>query len=207
MNKKLVGKKAEPTAEELEFIYSHLEKLSDQEVLEEMKDTEFPLRSLGFLKRRRREFNVAKKVLQIQLEKEIDPIIVQRRKDHSDHLADIAKGLLSGNLDNIEAKSTKTGDQYNIFEYIFWEGGAGQVITRKQLSDMMERNIELFYEQPNDTYDLDCFLHHLVAEYPEVQSKGFNNFAKENPYELVEILRLLARRKTFKGTCPVCKDW
>lgn len=27
------------------------------------------------------------------------------------------------------------------------------------------------------------------------------------PYKLINILRRLAARKTFKGTCPVCKDW
>ncbi|MFC1955553.1 hypothetical protein ACFLWZ_03330 [Chloroflexota bacterium] len=63
MNKKFVGKKAEPTSEELEFIHSLLGRLSDAEVLEEMQDTEFPVRSSGFIKRRRREYNAAKKVL------------------------------------------------------------------------------------------------------------------------------------------------
>ena len=203
-----MGKRPGPSEEELEFIFKKfLNNLPDQEILNEMEDTTFPKRNLRYLRERRRHFYAAKKVLQIQLEKEIDPIIVQREKDHFDHLADITQGLLSGNLDNVTAKSTKAGDQFDIFEYIFWEGGLRQGITRKQLSDMMERNVELYYEQPNDTYDLDYFLHHLIAEYPEVESKGFNNFVKENPYELVDILRLLARRKTFKGTCPVCKDW
>jgi len=160
-----------------------------------------------FVRECRKELEVAAEVLKEHVKKQVDPIIIQRRKDHFDHLADIAQGLLSGNLDNVTAKSTKAGDQFDIFEYTIWEGGARQGITRKQLSDMMDRNVELYYEQPNDTYDLDYFLHHLIAEYPEVESKGFNNFAKENPYELVDILRLLARRKTFKGTCPVCKDW
>jgi len=57
-NKKLVGKKAEPTAEELEFIYSRLGRLSDQEVLEELESAEWPKRSVGFIKRRRKELNV-----------------------------------------------------------------------------------------------------------------------------------------------------
>ena len=55
------GKKAEPTAEELEFIYSKIEeKLGDSEILEEMQSEEvFPLRSIGSIKRRRREYNAA----------------------------------------------------------------------------------------------------------------------------------------------------
>ena len=75
MNKRFVGKKAEPTEEELEFIYSCLERLSDREVLEEMQDTEFPLRSLGFIKRRRREFRAAKRVLEDNLKTQIDPAL------------------------------------------------------------------------------------------------------------------------------------
>jgi len=138
---------------------------------------------------------------------EIDFVTAQSRKEHFGHMADIAKALLSGNLSNVTTKSIKTGDKFDIFEYFFWEGGAGQGITGRQLSDMLERNIESLSEQPDDAYDLDCFLHHLVTEYPEVKSKGFNKFAEENPYELIDILRLLTRRKTFKGACPVCKDW
>jgi len=118
MERKPVGKKAEPTQEELEFIYERLGRLSDQELLEEMQDTEFPLRSLGFIKRRRREYNAAKKVLQELIRKQIDPVIIKRKEQHFDHLADIAKALLSGNLANVTAKSTKTGDQFDIFVWM-----------------------------------------------------------------------------------------
>jgi hypothetical protein len=64
--------KTEPTAEELEFIYSRLEKLSDQEVLEDMRGGPFLLRKSGFMKQIRKEFNTANKVLQGQLKREID---------------------------------------------------------------------------------------------------------------------------------------
>jgi excisionase family DNA binding protein len=145
-------------------------------------------------------------ILQKRTHKEVSPVIAKRMEQHFDHLADITKALLSGNLDNVTVKSTKTGDQFDIFEYILWEGGAGQSITRKQLSDMLERNIESLSEQPDGAYDLTCFISHLAAEYPDVISKGLDSTVEENPYELIDILRLLVKRKTFKGTCPVCKD-
>ena len=89
VEKKPVGEKAEPTAEELEFIYSHLMKLSDQEVLEEMQDTEFPVRSLGFIKRRRREFNVARKVLESTLKEQEDPILAKAKAEHLDEVRNL----------------------------------------------------------------------------------------------------------------------
>ena len=60
---KLKGKKAEPSVEELELIYSLIARgLSDTEILEEMQDTEFPMRTGGFIKRRRREYSAARKI-------------------------------------------------------------------------------------------------------------------------------------------------
>jgi hypothetical protein len=41
----------------------------------------------------------------------------------------------------------------------------------------------------------------------ELKTKGFWDIVKEQPYELIEILITLTERKTFKGTCPVCRDW
>lgn len=63
---KFRGKKAEPSVEELEFIYDLLARgFSDQEVLEEMQGREeFLLRTAGFIKRRRREYNVAKRIFE-----------------------------------------------------------------------------------------------------------------------------------------------
>lgn len=63
---KLKGKKAEPLTAELEFIYRLIGKgATDEEILEEMQDEEFlPLRKAGSIKRRRREYNAAKKVFE-----------------------------------------------------------------------------------------------------------------------------------------------
>jgi hypothetical protein len=60
MDKKFVGKKAEPSTEELEFIYARVDKLSDEEILDEMQVEPFPLQSPGFIKRRRKESTEAK---------------------------------------------------------------------------------------------------------------------------------------------------
>jgi hypothetical protein len=48
---------------------------------------------------------------------------------------------------------------------------------------------------------------HLQEEVPEANAKGFDNFVRERPYELIQTILILSERKTFKGTCPVCEDW
>ncbi len=54
----------------------------------------------------------------------------------------------------------------------------------------------------------DYFVPHLKSELPEeLKTELFYIVVEKQPYLLIETLRLLAARKTFKGTCPVCKDW
>ena len=45
---------------------------------------------------------------------------------------------------------------------------------------------------------------HFESENPEFESKGFIELIEEQEYTVIETLRLLASRKTFKGTCPGC---
>ena len=213
MNHKPVGKKAEPTIEELEFIHKCFLKLSDQEILEEMQDTEFPLRSLGFIKRRRREFNAAKKVLQIQLEREIDPIIVKRKDEHFAELASIAKLLLANDLDTI-ARSSNSSKQKEPrqAEYIVTSRSNfddDYKLTKEQISVQLQQNLKFVIHEYTRWFLNICFLPHLEAELPEeIELEGFwVGVIEEKPYELINSLRVLAARKIFKGTCPVCKDW
>jgi len=211
---KKVGKAAEPTAEELEFIYEHLERLSDSEVLEEMQDTEFPVRTKGFIKRRRREFAAAKRVLQEQLQKETNPVVAKRREDHFDHLAGIAKAILTVEdyLEDMFENPEPTT------EYVFRTGDGNYPASREELTSSLQNNIGIIRgEVPTESgwdenkecaeFDIDCLIDHLKVECPEVASKGFYQAVEENPYEVIDKLRVLSRRKTFGGTCPVCQDW
>jgi hypothetical protein len=216
MNEKIVGKKAEPTAEELEFIYERLPRLSDQEVLEEMQDTEFPRRSPGFIKRRRREFNTARKILQTQLEREVNPTIMKRKEEHFAGLIDIAHCLLANDLDTVlervaftrisssgEEKATHQAE----YALVSRTDGTAHELTSEQLSNHLDRNIEVAVQRYSDWFFCECFLPHLESELPaDLGTKGFGDIVKEQPYQLVETLRVLAARGIFRGTCPVCKD-
>jgi hypothetical protein len=51
-----------------------------------MQDESFPLRSTGFMKRRRREYQAAKEVLKEQVKTEIDPVVIEAKKQHVDEI-------------------------------------------------------------------------------------------------------------------------
>ena len=212
--KKLVGKKAEPSGEELEFIYSLLAKLSDSEVLEDMQATAFPLRSKGFIKRRRKEFNAAKRVRQEQIHKEGDPLIAKRREEHFGHLANIANALLSAR-DHLWAIRVYPNGEYGSYAYGLEDDEDTWGCSRQQVGIDLRESVDIAlgrtfesWEDPEcNDWDFDCLVSHLKAEYGAIETSGFFRVVEENPFGLLDLLRVVARRKTFKGTCPVCKDW
>lgn len=78
-----MGKQAGPSPEELEFIFEGFTRgLSDREVLDEMQDTEFPVRNPRFIRERRKEFNATRTVLEITLKQQIDPVLVKAKEEH-----------------------------------------------------------------------------------------------------------------------------
>lgn len=62
-----VGRQTEPSAQELKFIFSRLDSLSDLEVLADMQETSFPRRTRAFVRRCRKEYTAARNVLRSQV--------------------------------------------------------------------------------------------------------------------------------------------
>ena len=206
---KLVGKKAEPGAEELEFIYNNLDNNSDAEVLEEMKNEGFPIRSAGFIKRRRKEFSAAKKALERTLKKSIDPVIAKMKVRHFNEMADMASVLVTNELDTvIKVEPDKQGDKANSQKIEYWWGEYEErrQIDTATMSELLNENFEAL-NHISHPYKVQCLLSHLKAEFPDAK-KGINIFSfKENPYKFIERCRILVEGKIFIGTCPVCEDW
>jgi len=198
MNTRPVGKRAEPTAEELEFIYERLPKLSDQEILEEMQDTEFPQRSIGFIKRRRRGFNAAKRVLQIELEKEIDPIVTKRKEEHFNYLAELVSFLIPEKTTVIET----VGSEY----VIIGANGKQTKLTKDQLASSVKEFLKQAAKQFGHTDVYEYLIPHLEAEIAGTEGKELHTFITENPLKFYETLRLLADKRIFKGKCPFCRE-
>jgi hypothetical protein len=46
-----------------------------------------------------------------------------------------------------------------------------------------------------------------LFEYEYLSGNGLFAFIEARPIEVINIIRTLAARRTFKGTCPMCKDW
>jgi len=229
--KKKGGKAAEPSAGELEFIYSLLDKRSDSEILDEMKGKEFPLRSVAFIKRRRKEFNAARRVLEEQLTKDVDPLVAKLTEEHFAYMAEIALALLTTThcyLDNITGNPNSEG---TVDEDVFYADNATMTLARRwELSKWLARNLEIASSREPMTadelerelsagagewhefkvyppYDFQCLMDHVQAECPEVESKGMERAVVENPYEVIDAVRRISRRKILKGKCPVCQEW
>jgi len=206
-----VGKQSKPTAEELRFVYdliakgySDLDIVAEYTRLYENSQLMFPLRGdKRFFKDRRRELDAASEVLQEHIKRKVDPIISRYRKEHFDHLADIANLLLAGDLDKILVDTVR-GSSSRSDEYQILVNGSLETISQHELVMRLEGNMEAVFVKYG-FWDFGCFESHFKAEYSHCQNLA--GLLESNPIELIEALRPLAQRKTFKGTCPVCKDW
>jgi len=128
-------------------------------------------------------------------------------KEHNAKLVGVANRLLENDLNRVMKWVISTGDvEYQLFDES--EVHLLQRLTVDDLAGKFEDNITLAYQDYTEWFLKTCFLPHLYAEWSdELKNKGFYIIAEEQPYQLIETLRLLAERKTFKGTCPICKDW
>lgn len=197
-----MGQNPTPSPEELEFIFSRFaDGMTDSSVLDDMGDEGFPRRNPRFLRDRRREFDAAKKVLEINIKAEIDPIIVKAKKAHFAKLTDIATTLLANDVkyvypnptDNWSAALSPALPQPD-----YWIGQPGKEhgLSRAQLKGMLERNWVIIQERYGYV-DIENFKAHL-----DVEMAGITD-----TYAQIEVIRARVEGKVFKGKCVVCKDW
>ena len=203
-----MSKNPKPTTEELEFIYDLIQNgFDDESIINEYLRREnnltitFPIRTdKRFIKERRKELTAARRVLQEHVKKKIDPITTKRKEEHFNHLAEISGKIWTLNM------NIAPGDESDEYDYLIGEYNSAQKVTTEELCSMLTKNFEQAYDQYG-LYDVECFETHLLVEFHGTKAKGLSIYIKEKPCELIETLMLLTQRKTFKGTCPVCKDW
>lgn len=195
--KKLTGKRAEPTIEELVFIHSRLARLSDKEILYDMQEeSTFPVRGLGFIKRRRKEFDVAKKVLREEIERKIDPIAIKSKEVHFEDLAKVAEDI-PGGLGEVRRMSKNTYRCYGI-----QDDGKFKYVHRQELIDKLESRMVALKRQNPPLFR--GFEEHMTAENADYDN--YIDDMENKLVELIELLQVVALRKTFEGKCEVCKD-
>jgi hypothetical protein len=135
----------------------------------------------------------------------IDPMIAKRREEHFEQLAITATILLQGNLHTVQDVSS---GGTNPPEYmIFTEERGDESISHEKLASALVNNLANLVDTEIDSVDFDSLMEHLKAELPEVPSNIPFPYSYENPYEVIDALKILSKRKTFKGKCAVCKDW
>lgn len=123
--------------------------------------------------------------------------------EHFDRLSQMVSALLANGLDTI----TKNDPNLYTHPYTLWSGQSGMSIPHELLSSKLQQNIDQLFLEYQE-FDLRNFMCHLEAEHTEIKTRGLSKVVVENPYELIEILRVLVRRRTYnRGTCSVCKDW
>lgn len=133
-------------------------------------------------------------------------LISEKLESHFQYIAKVAQALLGNDLDTV-MKDTILGDGTTIDKYRIINSKTGKevLITHEELVKLLKHNANSV-PFPVDSDDFECFINHFAAEYPEIDSIGWDNLIEENPYRLIEILRGLANKKTFKGKCPICRD-
>ena len=124
--------------------------------------------------------------------------IEELRQAHFAHLTDIANMLLGNEVGNVLNTEGKT---YTIIE----EGGAVDK-TKRQLTGMIEGNIDYICSILPAWDFFDLFVTHLEHENEEIK-QDFFKYIKDKPLEFINLVRTLAQRKVFKGKCPVCEEW
>jgi hypothetical protein len=139
-----MGQKSSPSPEELEFIYRAIARgLADGEVMDEMQDTELPLRnSIRFFRQRRLEFNAAKRVLGTRNAVQQDPIVIEKRGEHEERLV---KALPALSRDPWEGMSSP----------YLWTDTGPEVVGM----DYWHKRIGI-----PETLDVSCLIQHLDPE-------------------------------------------
>ncbi|MFC2034031.1 hypothetical protein ACFLTT_01315 [Chloroflexota bacterium] len=130
-------------------------------------------------------------------------------KEHLEQLIDIVNILLADDLDSTMYKGDViVSDEKKEAQYIITDRNGTEELSKDDISAELEYNTESACRKYSDWFFYSCFLIHIVNDSPEeYKAKNYWEFLREQPYKLIETLRLLAERKTFKGTCPVCKEW
>lgn len=175
-----------------------LQKRSAASTLKEL-DKLFPDQHMPDERTLRRWRHIDPELLGIQPEAASDEISARRKEQHFDYIAEIARLLLDGGLDKIT-------DTVPAKEYTIWqEDYTLETLTHDKLIVMLEGNLDIAVQRYGQWQVFDCLMAHAEAEYPE--NLDLYNLLTERPLEYIAILRTLALKKIFKGTCPICEDW
>lgn len=135
---------------------------------------------------------------------ELESAESQSLREHFTQLVDIANLLLEEGVGKVLTIAGESDTPERIYQVVSEDLGLTE-LTHNQLIGRIEGNIDYVCQHYSTWHMWDCFAAHMEAEYPE--SKDFYKYLNTQTSTLINVLRTMAERKTFKGTCPVCEDY
>jgi len=212
-----MGKKVSASPRELEIIFScFVRGDSVSKIQEELEYNSYDKRDVRYINEMSREFEACRRVLEIELKKQITPQITKAWEEHFNLMAEIALSLIDNGLSSIMiAKPDKQGDKQPIeYQWGKWEKEQG--IDEETMKNILDDNMYAACRRYSP-HKVKCFLDHLWAELPNEKREGTdvpflgredtNLPSSGDPYKVIDRCRILSERKTFEGLCPVCKVW
>jgi len=130
----------------------------------------------------------------------------RQKKEHFDELAEIAELLLEDGLDRIKEIESDSSSPRKDRYAIVTESNEPEEITMDELGYSLEGNMDV----ARTLYGPELwggFERHMETESAEIEAKGLTGLASADPLQLVELLKMVAQRRAFQGSCPICKDW
>jgi hypothetical protein len=200
-----MAKNPRPTREEYRFIYDQLLKsggdvksvLAEYALLYEAGRLIFPYRAdERLIEDAKRQLEAAREVLEEHIRTRVNPTIINAQTQHFAQMTKIAKYLLTYNEKHDDAPETEE-----------WLMTDNEWIPTDNLVGYFRNNLESARDEFGVFAYQECFLAHLRAENPELTLEQFKALVKDNPLKVIDSLKILAVRGTFKSICPVCKDW
>jgi hypothetical protein len=200
-----MAKNPRPTREEYRFIYDQLLKsggdvksvLAEYALLYEAGRLIFPYRAdERLIEDAKKQLEAAREVLEEHIRTRVNPVMINAQTQHFSQMTKIAKYLLTYNEKHDDAPETEE-----------WLMTDNEWIPTNDLVGYFKDNLESVKDEFGIFAFQDCFWPHIEAEHPELSVDQFRALLSDNPLKIVDTLKVLALRGTFKGSCPVCKDW
>lgn len=198
-------------------------------LLKEMPDEELPTERTI-----RRWKKVRPRVAQLMPKQEPTsasaPSVAEAQRQHFAYMAEIANGLLAATYHPLDSIRKNPEGEVEYGEYLLGSDDDAWPVSREDLSAWLKKNLAIAsgrdhpapgeYEALEDgsapplpeskvypDYDFECLMAHLKDECSIIGAEGLDKAVQQDPYAVIDAVRLASRRKTFKGKCEVCRDW
>lgn len=134
----------------------------------------------------------------------VEQLDVKRIEEHFEQLAYVAEKFLSGGLITTELSDKTTDVEYIIHDVR--DDDKYYTASKEGLVEILKERIEMLDKSPIKWDFNTCLFPHLIPEFTELSPSTFLELISLKPYEVIEQLRLIIKRKTAKGLCPVCEN-